>query len=68
MGTSHEIIEGVDKAGHEGPTGPWYWRGVHTIAMVMVSTPVCLLSEVSLSPPELTMVDIVGVALCVLPG
>lgn len=59
-------IEGVDKAGHEGPTGPWYWQGVHTIAMVMVSTLVCLLSEVSLSPLKLTKADIVGVALCIL--
>lgn len=54
---------GADKTGHEGPTGPWYQQGVHTISMVMVSTLVCLLSEVRLSPPKLTKADIVGVAL-----
>lgn len=53
-------------AGHEGPTGPWYWQGVPTIAIVMVSTLVCLLAEVSLSPPKLTKADIVGVALRIL--
>lgn len=59
-------IEGVDKAGREGSTGPWYWQGVHTITMVMVSTPVCLLSEVSLSLTKLTKADIVRVALSIL--
>lgn len=49
-------------AGHEGPTGPWYWQGVHTIAIVTVSTLVCLLAEVGLSPPKSTKADIVGVA------
>lgn len=59
-------IQGVDKAGHEGPTGPRYWRGVRAIAMVIPSTPPCLLSEVSVNPPELTKADIVGVALAIL--
>lgn len=65
-GTSHETIEGVDKAGHEGPTGPWYWQGVYTITMVMVSTLVCLLSEVSISSPKLTKADIVRVVQAIL--
>lgn len=59
-------MEGVDKAGHERPTGPWYRQGVHTIAMVMVSTLVCLLSEVRLSLPKLTKADIVAVDLGIL--
>lgn len=58
--------EGVDKAGHDGPTGLWYWQGVHTIAMVMASTLVCLLSEFSLGPPKLTKADIVWAALSIL--
>lgn len=59
-------IQGVDKAGHEGPAGPWYRRGVRAIAMAMLSTPACLLSEVSVNPPELTKADIVRVALAIL--
>lgn len=56
-------MQGVDKAGHEGPTGHRCWQGVHAIVMVTVSTLVCLLSEVRLSPPKLTKADIVGVCI-----
>lgn len=66
MGTFGQTHTGLDKAGQEGPDGPWYWQGVRAIAMVMLSTPACLLSEVSANPPELTKADIVGVALAIL--
>lgn len=66
MGTFAETHTGLDEAGQEGPAGPWYWQGVRAIAMVMVSTLACLLSEVSVNPPQSTKADIVEVALAIL--
>lgn len=59
-------MEGGRRGRTQGPDWPQVLAGVPTITMEMVSTLVCLLSEVSLSPTTLTKTGIVKGALWIL--